>query len=97
MNTITELQATLLNVARAIDPSADIIDVRVDGDGFGLVMWKRTLSIGDQTFPEYITHRWATKDTAGQPVKPFFHTGGYYDHEVLARADFRNRRIEVTH
>jgi len=89
-----ELTNTLLDVARGIDPSADILDVRVDGDGFGLVLWKRTYTIGDLLIPEFIVHRWGTKDTAGQDIKPMFYSGGYYDDLQAAGRDLRERHAE---
>lgn len=86
----SELNLTLLNVARAISPAAELLEVREDGHGFGIVLWSR--GPGD-----FVVHRWATVDTAGASIKPMFYSGGYYTDETEARADFNERPASRTY
>lgn len=70
------------------EPVVEVKDVTDDG-GYGLVRYVLP-GYGDS---EHIVHRWATKDTAGDPIPFRLYSGGYYfdDEEAEAIADFRER------
>ena len=83
-----ELEAML---RARMDPEATIHDM-TDNGGWGLVRWSRPRDyiLGGR---EHITHRWATKDTDGVERWPggHFYSGGYWDEEEFARADYVKR------
>lgn len=74
-------------IRRKIDPHAVVVQLRQDGDGFGVVLYTRT-GYDDR----YVVHRWATKDTAGEPIPGgMLYSGGYHETYWDAVADFDAR------
>jgi hypothetical protein len=88
-----------------LDDLAALIEERIEGEGkkvlmakeaeeggYGIVLYSRMVppAVG-RPLVEYIVHRWAFKDTAGNPTR-LLYDGGYYTSYEEALHDFDGRR-----
>lgn len=82
--------ADLENLIREkLDDDTIVIHDMTDNGGWGLVRWSRTLSPEEV---EYVVHRWAVKDTAGNVMPLLLWSGSYhFNDRAGSRAEYRLR------
>ena len=88
-----------------MDAVTALVDEKIEGDGkkvlmvkeseeggYGIVLYSRMVppAVG-RPLVEYIVHRWAFEDTAGNPTR-LLYDGGYYTSYEDALRDFDGRR-----